>query len=242
VPRPDYTPTASTPSAGGRTYPTVGAIFPQGTSGPHTCTASVVASSTNDTIITAAHCVVGTAAGMAFVPGYDAGRAPYGTWQVTGAYVSDAWQRQRSPAADYAVLTVAPRDLGSRRVQIADVTGSETLGPAPAPRTTVTVVAYNRAPAENSVVCNARVYLHDGTLSFACHGFVGGSSGAPWLTANPGSNVWTLRGVIGGLYQGGCEEYRSHSSVFTDAVEALLVRAEGREHPDSVAAGGASGC
>jgi hypothetical protein len=237
------TPTASTPPAGARSFPTVGALFPHGITGPHTCTASVLASRTGDTIITAAHCVSGTPTGLTFVPGYDKGRAPYGTWQVTAAYVSAGWQHDRSPEEDYAVLTVAPHTVQGRRIEIADATGSELLGHAPAPGTTVTVVAYNHGIGDDPVACQARVFLRDNHYpTFDCHGFVGGSSGSPWLTTDPATAGWVLRGVIGGPNQGGCFEYRSHTSVFTDDVVALLGRAQSHDSPDSVVSGGDNGC
>jgi V8-like Glu-specific endopeptidase len=236
------TPTASTPADRGA-FPTVGALFRNGGSGPHTCTASVVASTTGDTIVTAAHCVQGTPTGVTFVPGYDKGRAPYGSWQVTAAYVSPGWQLDRSPDADYAVLTVAPHVVDGRRVQIADATGSELLGTAPAPGTKVTVVAYNRGTGDDPVVCRAPVFLHRHHYpTFDCHGFIGGSSGSPWLTMDPATGKWVLRGVIGGPYQGGCSEYRSHSSAFTADVATLLDRAEAHGPSDSIARGGDSGC
>src|SRR5689334_20118413 len=64
---------------------TVGAIFPFGTSAPHTCTASVLDSPKRNLIITAAHCVWGAGVGWSFAPGYVNGRTPYGVWTVAAA-------------------------------------------------------------------------------------------------------------------------------------------------------------
>lgn len=236
-------PTASTPAAHRDWYATVGPLFPtSGTSAAHTCTASVVASLTRDTVVTAAHCLTATGVGMTFVPGYHLGTAPYGLWRVTGAYVPAAWQDSRSPAADYAVLTVAPHRSAGRTIEIADVTGSEQLGHTPAPGMTITAVAYNYGIRDDPVVCGALVFEHDGYPTFDCHGFRAGSSGSPWLTRNPRSGGWTLHGVIGGLHQGGCFEYRSHTSAFTGDVDALLRRASSHAPPDSVVARGDNGC
>jgi V8-like Glu-specific endopeptidase len=237
-------PTASTPATERDRYATVGPLFPSGSSASaaHFCTASVIASPTGDTVITAAHCLAGTGAGMRFVPGYHLGRAPYGSWQVTGAYVPAAWQREQAPTADYAILTVAPERIAGREVEIADVTGSEQLGHAPEPGMVITAVAYNHGVKDDPVTCDARVVEHDGFPTFDCHGFRAGSSGSPWLTWDPGAASWIVRGVIGGLHQGGCFEFRSHTSAFTSDVDALLDRASSHAPPDSVTPGGDDGC
>jgi V8-like Glu-specific endopeptidase len=236
-------PTASVPVTHRERYATVGPLFPgRDTSAAHFCTASVNASPTRDTVITAAHCLSGTGVGMSFVPGYHLGQAPYGTWRVTGAYVPGAWQREQAPTADYAILTVAPHVVAGREVQIADVTGSEELGAAPVGGMTITAVAYNHGVRDDPVICEARVFEHAGYPAFDCHGFRAGSSGSPWLTRDPGSGRWTLHGVIGGLHGGGCFEYRSHSSAFTSDVDALLDRASSHAPPDSVVARGGDGC
>lgn len=241
--RSESVPTASTPATHRAKYATVGPLFPEGDlSAAHTCTASVVASPTRDTVITAAHCLGSTGTGMRFVPGYHLGHAPYGIWRVTGACVSTAWEHDQSPAADYAILTIAAQRSAGRAVEIADVTGSERPGHAPVPGMTITAVAYNHGTQDDPVVCDARVFEHDSYPTFDCHGFRAGSSGSPWLTWDAQSSSWILRGVIGGLHQGGCEEYRSHSSAFTSDVDALLRRASSHAPPDSVIASGEDGC
>jgi hypothetical protein len=179
---------------------------------------------------------------MKFVPGYHLGETPYGIWQVTGSYVPAAWQNGRSPTADYAILTVAPQRMAGREVEIADVTGSEQLGHAPVPGTTITAVAYNHGIHDDPFVCDTREYERDGYPTFDCHGFRAGSSGSPWLTWNAQTASWTIRGVIGGFHQGGCYEYRSHSSAFTSDVDALLDRASSHAPPDSVVPRGGDGC
>lgn len=211
----------------------VGALFRLGVSGAHTCTASVIASATGNTVITAAHCVRGDGAAMVFAPSYREGQSRMGNWRVTGAYVLPAWQHRQDPTADFAILTVAPRTIAGRREQLAAVTGSETLGGPPALNSTVTVVAYNHGSNDDPIACRARVFSDDGFPTFDCHGFVAGSSGSPWLTFDAAGHA-TIHGVIGGLDQGGCHEYRSHSAVFDDGVRMLIHRAETDARPDVV--------
>jgi V8-like Glu-specific endopeptidase len=233
-PAPPGTPTA-TSFAG---TPTVGPIFRDGLTQDHECTASVIASPARDLILTAAHCVTGTAAGYQFAPGYDNGRTPYGVWTVTHAYVDSSWLKSQDPQHDYAILQVASH----RSVRLQDVTGANLLGTAPRSGTTITDVAYNAGSNDQPVRCTTSTYLTDGYPTFNCHGYVGGSSGSPWLATLPGTHVQLVRGVIGGLHQGGCFEYTSYSSSFTADAYQLLLRATLGIHPDTAPEPGSDGC
>ncbi|MFJ6695782.1 trypsin-like serine peptidase [Streptomyces sp. NPDC091272] len=91
-----------------------------------TCTAAVVTSANRDVVATAGHCVHLAAVGGAmksllFVPGYDNGKAPYGSYPSRAVGVAAAWTRDEDHAADFAFVTLATDDRG-RHVQ--DVTGS----------------------------------------------------------------------------------------------------------------------
>ena len=82
------TPTASSFNG----LPQVGALF-EGAwrSSSHFCSGAVVDSPSGDVIVTAAHCLSGDGQDLEFVPMYHDGQAPYGAWDVTGAYVSQRW-------------------------------------------------------------------------------------------------------------------------------------------------------
>ena len=235
------TPTA-TISAG---VPTVGTLFTNGFPGSHSCTASVIASPTRDLLLTAGHCVSGTAAGWIFVPAYDGTSAldpaPYGTWTVEQAYVAPRWQSLHDPQYDYAVLKVAGKRRGWRTLQLQDVTGANQLATAPRAGTSITDIAYNGG-ASRPVSCTVPTYLTMGYPAFNCDGYVGGSSGSPWLSAIPGSTAKAVRGVIGGLHQGGCYSYTSYSSSFTSEVFAVYNRAVSGSRPDTVSPAGSDGC
>ncbi|HZE49346.1 MAG TPA: trypsin-like peptidase domain-containing protein [Jatrophihabitantaceae bacterium] len=233
-PAPPGTPTASTFDG----TPTVGPLFFAGLSAPHGCTASVLASPTRDLIITAAHCIDGTAAGVQFVPGYDRGATPYGVWTVTSAYVDPAWIATQDPTRDYAILRVSKHG----RTGVQDVTGGSLLGVAPRAGERITDVAYNAGIDDQPITCSPRTYVTTGYPAFNCHGYVGGSSGSPWLTRLPGLPLTVVRGVIGGLHQGGCFEYTSYSSPFDAAVFRLLLRAVVGARPDVVPPAGSDGC
>lgn len=233
-PAPPGTPTAT--SFAGTS--TVGPLFRDGLTNDHGCSASVVASPTRDLVLTAAHCVTGSAAGYLFVPGYRDGSTPYGVWTVTHAYLDPAWIRDQDPRHDYAILQVAPHG----RIRLQSVTGANLLGTAPRPGTAITDVAYNEGIDDLPIHCATVSYTTGGYPTFNCHGYVGGSSGSPWLTHIPGTHLDAVRGVIGGLHQGGCFEYTSYSAPFGVDILLLLARAALRVHPDVAPAPGSDGC
>jgi hypothetical protein len=187
----------------------VGALYPSASATAHDCTASVVSSPQGNLLITAAHCVSGTAEGTVFAPGEHGGKAPYGRWTVTAAYLARSWVRNQDADDDVAFLTVAPQTIDGRRTEIQQVTGADRLGGTPRRDRWVTVVGYPGGSTNDPITCRARVYVSDGFPAFDCHGYVGGTSGSPWvLQTARGPEVV---GVIGGLEQGGCVEYTSYS-------------------------------
>ena len=111
----------------------VGPLFPPGSS-IHTCTASVIASRTGDLVITAAHCLSGSGAGWRFVPGYDNGVEPYGSWNVVGLYGAPAWLHSTLASSDYAIVKVAPRVVKGKERILQDVVGANRLATAPVQR------------------------------------------------------------------------------------------------------------
>lgn len=237
-PAPPGTPTASS-SAG---TPKVGPLFADGLGQDHGCTASVIASPTHDLIITAAHCLDGTAQGWQFAPGYDRGRTPFGVWTVLHAYLAPGWLKDQDPRQDVAILQLAPRTVRGRRVEIQNAVGANLLGSAPKRDTLITDIVYNAGSGDRPITCTTRSYLTSGYPTFNCGGYVGGSSGSPWLSGVPGSRLHVVRGVIGGLNQGGCYDYTSYSSPFGADVAKLYLRAVTRQHPDSAPNAGSDGC
>jgi V8-like Glu-specific endopeptidase len=237
-PAPPGTPTAQTFSG----TPTVGPLFQSGLTHRHGCTASVISSPHRDLILTAAHCVSGTAAGWQFAPGYDAGKTPYGVWTVTHAYVDPSWISAQDPQHDYAILQVADQERGRHLVGVQQITGGNRLWFAPRPGQRVTDVAYNSGINDQPIRCTVPTYLTSGYPSFNCHGYVGGSSGSPWLATVPGTRITLVKGVIGGLHQGGCFEYTSYSSAFNRDTYRLWLRASIGLQPDVVPQAGGDGC
>ena len=201
--------------------PAVGALFTLegGRPGSHFCTASVIDSPHGDLVITAAHCVSGTVAGFAFVPGYDAGAAPYGVWIVTRVYVDASWSASSDPNDDVAFLRVG---RPSWTVPIQDVTGAERLRTGAPARQLVEVIGYPDA-ADQAIACRnwTREPMAD-QLEFDCGGYTDGTSGGPFLAGvDPRTGRGTVIGVIGGYEQGGLTPQVSYSAMFGANVMAL---------------------
>jgi V8-like Glu-specific endopeptidase len=203
----------------------VGALF--STSGgqlrTHFCTASVVHSPAGDLLVTAAHCVTGysdtSPAGLAFVPGYDNGYAPYGIWPVTRVFVDSAWESTADPDDDFAFLTVTLPGSGT---PIEDVTGAERLGIGQPSTDTVQVTGYPDG-LDQQVTCRNRASAFSSTqMQFDCDGYTDGTSGSPFLIhRDSASGESTVIGVIGGYQRGGGSADVSYAATFGENVQAL---------------------
>ena len=210
----------------GRPAAAVGALFTvnDGRLGTHFCTASVVDSPAGDLLITAAHCMsrysASAPAGVAFVPGYDNGAAPYGTWKVTRVFVDPAWAASASANDDVAFLTVARSGSGQA---IESVTGGEALSAGPDPAGAVVRVTGYPDSASQPVSCQNQVTAFGARqLEFDCDGYTDGTSGSPFLVRAAGAAGPDLViGVIGGYQQGGDSPDVSYAAAFGPAITAL---------------------
>ena len=177
APKPKPMPT-STPST---SIAEIGPLYANARAPRHGCTASVVHSSHGDTLITAAHCVTGNAAGMVFVPGQRGAQRPYGTWTVTAAHLAARWVSRQDPDDDVAFLTVAPHVVNGVKTEVEQVTGAFSLGATPRRGLHVTVTGYPAGTTNDPIACSTTTYLTRSFPSFDCGGYVSGTSGSPWL-------------------------------------------------------------
>jgi hypothetical protein len=207
--------------------PAVGALFTitsAGSLGGHYCSASVVDSPARDLVITAAHCASGGGL-IAFVPGYDNGRMPYGVWRVTRVIVDPSWVSSANPDADVAFLVVTGQD-GAR---IQDVTGGEQLGIGQAAGRDVRVVGYPQGSNAPISCDNLARGFSPTQLVFDCGGYTDGTSGGPFLEdVNPATGLGTVIGVIGGYEQGGDIASVSYAARFGALVADLYKTATGQ--------------
>ncbi len=218
----------------------VGPLYASASTTKHGCTASVVHSGHGDTLITAAHCVSGSGAGMVFVPGQRGARAPYGRWTVTAVHLASSWATRQDPDDDVAFLTVAPHTIDGVQTEIERVTGAFALGATPKRGVRVAVTGYPVGTANDPISCTATTYLTRAFPSFDCRGYLGGTSGSPWLrTTRSGTEIV---GVIGGLDQGGCYDYTSYSSPLARDADDSYRRASAHAPADVAPQPGGDGC
>jgi Trypsin-like peptidase domain len=221
---------------------TIGPLFDQGISGDHHCTASVLDSPGGNLILTAAHCVAGSGAGLLFAPGYHDGVAPFGFWTVEHAYADPAWLTDQDDDHDYVILQVANREQGGGAATLEATTGGNRLGMAPNVGDAVTVIGYNAGANDEPIRCDV-IVRDEGTYpAFDCAGFSGGTSGGPWLAQDSDHGALTIRGLIGGLNQGGCVDWTSYSSSFGQPILDLLSQAVAGGSPSILPEPHGSGC
>ena len=227
----------SRPSGG---VPEIGALYGSAGATQHGCTASVVHSRLGNTLMTAAHCVSGSGAGMVFVPGQRGAQAPYGRWTVTAAHLEPKWATRQDPDADVAFLTVAPQTITGVSTEIERVTGGYALGSTAVRGQRVTVTGYPAGSTNSPITCRVRIYITGSYPSFDCRGYVSGTSGSPWVRST--RHGQEIVGVIGGLHQGGCFDYTSYSSPLARDAAGAYVRAADDVPGDTAPQPGGDGC
>ncbi len=196
--------------------PRVGPIF-LGGNNLHTCTGSVVHSSTGDLILTAAHCLAKDFTAT-FVPGFANAAAPSNVWTVDAVYLDPQWVTFKDPRFDYAFARVSRPGGGSIEAQVGSALW---LGRAPAPGSQVSIIGYAAGIGGTPIGCqNSTRLTLTGYPSFWCAGLVAGTSGSPWIRGV------TVTGVTGGPQRGGCTPWVSYSAPFNERTAALLARAE----------------
>lgn len=222
----------------------VGPLYTDSSTAQHSCTASVLAGGSG-LLLTAAHCVHGTGAGMTFVPGYDGTApisAPDGIWMVDRAWFPPQWVRDLDPHYDYAILQVRDRAIKGRLVSLGDLVNGNALGTAAVMPKWITVPGYISGVGDAPISCTAPTHFKQGYPSFVCSGYRAGSSGSPWIDPTGADGTASVDGVIGGLHQGGCTDSTSYSSPFDTGVYVLEIRAMLGLPADDAPAGGDDDC
>lgn len=214
--------------------PTIGALFFNNGQGDHFCTASVVQSSSQRLLITAAHCLHGGkgkqyATKVAFVPKYDRGKRPYGTWTAKMLLVDQRWITSTDPDLDFGFIAL--NDRSGKTIQKA--VGYNRLAINQGVGKTVNVAGYPKIafdPRDRPIYCRTKTAQQSKfQIRMDCTGFYGGTSGSPWLlnysyTTQKGD----INGVIGGYQGGGNTASRSYSAYFDKDVDNLRAAADKR--------------
>ncbi|SDM44760.1 trypsin-like serine peptidase [Nonomuraea jiangxiensis] len=172
-------------TGGGAVTRTTGRIFFTTQGRNASCSGTAVTSANKSVVLTAGHCVRLNGAfhtNWVFVPGYAAGRRPFGTWPATRLLTTRQWNASEDANFDVAAAVVAP--LEGRT--LVDVVGGQGVAFNQRRRQQMYAFGYPAvAPYDGSklVYCNGRTF--DDHLLTDDHGLTcdmtGGSSGGPWL-------------------------------------------------------------
>jgi V8-like Glu-specific endopeptidase len=90
--------------------------------GRFSCSGTALDTPSRSVVLTAGHCVHEGGAwsrDLVFIPAYDHGERPFGTFHVSAVYTMPQWRRSENPDFDVAALRVKPNRLG----RLGDVVG-----------------------------------------------------------------------------------------------------------------------
>lgn len=156
----------------------------------YSCSGTALNTPSRSIVLTAGHCVLegGTLPKrMAFVPAYNHGRRPFGTFRVEAAYLMPHWLHGENPDFDIGALKVAPNREGA----LTDVVGSRGYVTSRSRHSAFEIFGYPAAAlaGEELRSCLAQGqgmdYLTNGffgppTMPAVCD-MAAGSSGGAWI-------------------------------------------------------------
>lgn len=173
---------------GGAVVRTVGRVFFTTADGrASSCSGTAVTSANESVVMTAGHCVRLNGAAhrnWVFVPGFDRGRRPFGTWVATRLLTTQQWNAREDINFDVAAAVVAPLQGRS----LTDVVGGQGVAFNQARRRQMFSFGYPAAePFDGSrlIYCSGRAFddtVQTRDLGLRCN-MTGGSSGGPWFQA-----------------------------------------------------------
>ncbi|GAA4101170.1 trypsin-like serine peptidase [Nonomuraea soli] len=172
-------------TAGGAVTRTEGRVFFTYQGRTASCSGNAVTSVNKSVVITAGHCVKLDGAyhtNWAFVPGYNSGNAPYGTWAATTLLTTPQWHASEDINYDVAAAVVAP--LNGQR--LTDVVGAQGIAFNQARGQLMYAFGHPAAsPYDGSrlIYCSGTAindFLLSNDLGLRCN-MTGGSSGGPWF-------------------------------------------------------------
>lgn len=217
-------------TGGGLVARTTGRVFFTMGGVGYTCSGSTVGGASPSVVVTAAHCVsdgAGSwASGWRFIPGYVAGRAPYGVYAAVAFYVARAWASGADEDDDVAFVVTRP--------VAATVAVGTAVGEQP--------ISFGPRGGAASVFGYPALRPYDGSRLGYCSGPVSpdpyggadaglgcamteGDSGGPWLSSfNPRTGTGTITGVSSFKYYG--QSRMLYSANLGPVARALYTRAE----------------
>ncbi len=179
---------ADASEVGARTNGKVLGIDPR--EGPYTCSGTAIDTPSRSIVLTAGHCVIehGRQGGhLVFVPAYERGARPFGTFEAESVYVMPQWRRRENPDYDVAALRVKPNRFGL----LTDVVGARGFATGKSRLAAFQIFGYPAAHAAGEELRGCRAHglgsdpLTDRfagppTMPASCD-LAAGASGGAWL-------------------------------------------------------------
>lgn len=158
--------------------------------GAYSCSGTALNTPSHSIVLTAGHCVIEAGSEgrrIAFVPAYDHGTRPFGTFEVESVYVMPQWRRSENPDFDVAALRVRPNRLGL----LTDVVGGRGFVASRSRRSAFQIFGYPAARAGGEELRSCRAhglgldrftnrFSGPPTMPASCD-LAAGSSGGAWL-------------------------------------------------------------
>lgn len=175
-------------AVGFRTNGKIVAVDPR--EGTYTCSGTALNTPSRSIVLTAGHCVISnrsTGRRIAFVPAYDHGKRPYGTFHVKAVYVMPQWRHGENPDFDVAALRVRPNRLG----YLTDVVGARGYAIARSRLAAFQIFGYPAAALRGKSLRSCRAhglgsdartnrFAGPPTMPASCD-MAAGSSGGAWI-------------------------------------------------------------
>jgi len=196
-------------TGGGQIVQTTGKVFFTLGGTNYVCSGSSTSSSNHDVVLTAGHCVNegpgAYATNWAFVPAYDDGARPYGTFPARSLVTTSQWAGSGDFNYDVGFAVVNPVN----GTDLTDTVGSQGIGFNLARNQQMYSFGYPAArPYDGTDIAYCFDTVFQDTFGGStdqgmdCN-MTGGSSGGPWLIGyNAGSGVGTLNSVNSFGYRG----------------------------------------
>jgi len=158
--------------------------------GPYSCSGTALNTPSHSIVLTAGHCVIERGSEgrqLSFVPAYEHGNRPFGTFLAQAIYVMPQWRRRENPDYDVAALRVKPDELGA----LTDVVGGRGFATGKSRLGAFQIFGYPAAHAGGEELRSCRAHglgvdsLTDRfsgppTMPASCD-MAAGSSGGAWL-------------------------------------------------------------
>ena len=190
--------------------------------GPYTCSGTALATPSGSIVLTAGHCVVEGgrwSRDIRFVPAYDHGTEPYGSFVAERVYTMPQWRHSENPDFDVAAIRVRPNELGT----LGEAVGGREWTTGRSRRSRFEIFGY---PAAGLRGQSLRACLTRGLGSDPLTNRLGGPPTVPGLCDMAGGasgGAW----IVGGRYVDGVTSYgyeHEHTHLYSSYFGAAVGR------------------